>query len=82
MPILNYTTKIAAEKTVAEISKLLVRAKASAILTEYSPQGFPAAINFRILTEFGEMTFRLPANADRIYKVNPSARCLGPQNKF
>jgi hypothetical protein len=69
MPILNYTTQIAADKTVAEISRLLVRAKASAILTEYSPEGFPAAISFRVQTEFGLMTFRLPANADRIYKV-------------
>ena len=69
MSILNYSTSIAAEKTVAEISRLLVRAKASQILTEYSPEGLPAAISFRILTEFGVMTFRLPANADRIYKV-------------
>jgi hypothetical protein len=69
VPILNYTTSIAAEKTVAEISKILVKAKASAILTEYSPEGLPAAVNFRIMTEFGLMTFRLPSNADKVYEV-------------
>jgi hypothetical protein len=69
MPILNYTTTIAAEKTVAEISRILVRAKASSILTEYDPEGLPASVSFRVLTEFGLMTFRLPAESDRIYKV-------------
>ena len=69
MPLLNYTTQIAAQKTVSEITALLVRAKASTILTEYSPEGLPSALSFRILTEFGVMTFRLPSNADQVYKI-------------
>jgi len=67
--ILNYTTKVSADKTIAEIRRLLVKAKASAILTEYGPEGYPAAISFRILTEFGLLTFRLPADVQKIYQV-------------
>jgi len=33
--IANYTTKVAVEKTVAEITKLLAGAKTTAILSEY-----------------------------------------------
>lgn len=59
------------------------------ILTEYSPEGLPSALSFRILTEFGVMTFRLPSNADQVYKilqrqylrVPRSLRTLGQANR-
>jgi len=69
MSILNHTTDVSAEKTIAEISRLLVKAKASAILTEYEPDGLASAISFRILTEFGLLTFRLPADVQKVYQV-------------
>lgn len=69
MPILNYTTKIAASKTVAEIQSMLCKAKASAVLTEYDPEGVLSAISFRITKTHGLMSFRLPANVDSVYKV-------------
>jgi hypothetical protein len=69
MSILNYTTKVSADKTIAEIGRLLVKAKASAILTEYEPDGLPNAVSFRILTEFGLLTFRLPADVQKVYQV-------------
>ena len=37
MPILNYTTKIPAEQTAAEIMSILVKKGATDILTHYGP---------------------------------------------
>lgn len=69
MPILNYTTQIAAEKTVTEIQSMLARAKAQAVMSEYDDQGVLTALSFRIKTGAGVMNFRLPANVQKIYQV-------------
>lgn len=69
MAILNYTTQIQTEKTVAEIQTMLAKARANAILTEYDEAGILSAISFRIATSSGIMTFRLPANIQKIYQV-------------
>jgi hypothetical protein len=66
--ILNYTTTISAQRTVGEITELLANAKAEAILSEYK-DGLVVAVSFRIRTEFGVLTFRLPANVDQVYVV-------------
>jgi hypothetical protein len=67
--IANYTTTIAVEKTVAEICTLLARAKAIAVLSEYDGFGTVSAISFRINTEFGILSFRLPANVAGVLAV-------------
>lgn len=69
MSILNYTTQIAVEKTVGEIQKLLAGAGAQAVMTEYDSERVLTAISFRILCPFGMMSFRLPANVDKIFTV-------------
>ncbi|HEY0792245.1 MAG TPA: hypothetical protein VGD78_14365, partial [Chthoniobacterales bacterium] len=66
--ILNYTTTIGVEQTVAEITRLLAQAKAQAILTEFD-EGMVSALSFRIKTEFGVLTFRLPARVEQVYRV-------------
>ena len=67
MPILNYTTSIAVEKTVAEIQQKLARAGAQAVLTEYDSERVLIAISFRMMCQSIMVTFRLPAQVDRIY---------------
>lgn len=62
MPILNYTTSIAVDKTVAEIQAKLVKAKAGAVLAEYDGAGNITALSFKSQTAFGLMAFRLPAD--------------------
>lgn len=66
MAILNYTTKIAAEKTGMEIQKKLAMAGAQAVLMEYDNDGVMEAISFRISTPTGNMSFRLPAQIDGV----------------
>ncbi|MDH3599865.1 MAG: hypothetical protein OEU26_09550, partial [Candidatus Tectomicrobia bacterium] len=62
MPLLNYTTQIEAEKTLMEISRILTKHGAKAILTEFDREGDVAVLSFRV--EFGErdIAFRLPAD--------------------
>lgn len=66
--ILNYTTLIAAEKTAGEIQALLVKAKATAVMSEYDG-GVLARLSFRITTIHGDHAFQLPANIDGVFNA-------------
>lgn len=67
MPILNYTTSIAVEKTTSEIQGKLARAGAQAVMTEYDAERVLCALSFRMLCNGVMVSFRLPAQIDRIY---------------
>jgi hypothetical protein len=69
MAILNYTTKISADKTALEIQKLLIKAKAQAITTAYDDGGVLSSLSFRIMTPYGYVSFRLPANLQGVFKT-------------
>lgn len=69
MPLLNYTTTIAVEKTHGEICRLLAKHGAKSVLSEFDGEGEPTAVSFLIDTPFGERGFRLPANIDAVFKV-------------
>ncbi len=56
----NYTTSISSVKSVMEIEQLLGAFGAIAILKEYSGDGCVKSLSFKILTEHGEMPFKLP----------------------
>jgi hypothetical protein len=62
MPLLNYTTTVPTTKTVGEIQQLLVKAGATAVLHEYDSAGELIALSFGVETEFGPVSFRLPAD--------------------
>jgi len=76
--ILNYTTEVSAQRSVNEITTLLAKAKAQAILTELE-NGAVSAISFRIQTEFGILTFRLPARVPQVYVVLSKSRDIPPR---
>lgn len=84
MAILNYTTSIEAEKTAMEIQSKLVRAKATAVLSEYNGSVL-SHISFKVNTAHGEMAFRLPANIDGVLaamkrdKKVPRSQCTPAQ---
>ena len=69
MPILNYTTKIDAFKSIGEIQSTLSKHGARRIMQEYDDSGSPTAISFSINTPVGERAFILPANTEAVYKV-------------
>src|SRR5438046_5913470 len=67
--LLNFSTEIAAEKTVGEIQRKLAQAGASQVLHGYDTQGNLSELSFRIKTQFGEMAFRLPANVEAVEAI-------------
>lgn len=68
MAILNYTTEVSTEKTVGEIQAKLVAAKASAVMTQYD-NCVLTSLSFKIQTAHGEMSLKLPANIEGVYKA-------------
>lgn len=60
MPLLNYTTSIAPQKTVMEIQSMLAKAGASAILADYDTDGNIIALSFRLRADGNELSFKLP----------------------
>lgn len=60
MPLLNYTTSIAPQKTVMEIQSMLAKAGASAILADYDTEGNIVALSFRLRSDGSELSFKLP----------------------
>lgn len=61
MSLLNYTTEVPPERSIAEIQKMLSMHGVQGILTEYDgPQ--VSAVSFRILVSGTMIDFRLPCN--------------------
>lgn len=67
MPILNYTTSITVEKTTGEIQGKLAKAGAQAVMSEYDAEQVLCAVSFRMMCSGVMVSFRLPAQIDRIY---------------
>lgn len=68
MPIKNYTTKVSAAQSVAEIVGALAAHGAVKIQQDYEA-GRPISIAFMIETPAGPRGFRLPGSTDRVSSV-------------
>ena len=68
-PLLNYTTKIPAAQSFAEIVAMVHSHGAKRVLSDYGDDGEPEAISFAIETSSGLRTFRLPAEPYRCLAV-------------
>jgi hypothetical protein len=67
MPLLNYTTEVPANRSIAEITRMLQEGGASAILLENNADREISAVSFRMKTSFGlETAFTLPANVPAV----------------
>jgi hypothetical protein len=64
-PLLNYTTQVPVDRTVAEITRILVGQGASAVQTEYAAC-LATAVAFTLGSPRGADTYRIPARADRV----------------
>lgn len=63
MSLLNYTTKIDADKTASEIAKMLSMAGARAVLTEYNEKdGYVESLSFKMNLEGNDVGFKLPCD--------------------
>jgi hypothetical protein len=66
--IVNYTTQIAATKTVGEMQTALAQAGASRISTDYE-DGKPSALSFMLVTPHGPRHFTLPVNVPAMHRL-------------
>lgn len=69
MPLLNYTTKIPYQKTMAEVEALLMVHGASEIYKKVDDEGHVSALLFRLRTPDGNLPIRLPIDANATLEV-------------
>jgi hypothetical protein len=69
MPILNYTTKIDAYKTIYEIQKILSSKGANKITIDNDNRGLPIALTFCIYMNDFQTAFCLPCNFNGVLKA-------------
>jgi hypothetical protein len=67
--LLNYTTKIEAAQTAAEIMGVLSKVGTRGASIDYDPDGVPVALAFAIEAPHGEMAFRLPSRWEGVHAV-------------
>ncbi len=84
MAILNYTTSIDCEKTIAEIQKCLVKHGATKIITDYK-DNLPCAVTFCLIMKGQFVAFSLPANYQGVLRAMrkdskiPRSKCTDEQ---
>jgi hypothetical protein len=66
MAILNYTTEVPPERTVGEITSLLIRKGARSVTTNYGEGGDLQGISFIMLVGGLPVAFLLPSNVDGV----------------
>lgn len=60
--LFTYTTKIAAEKTVSEIQKVLVGIGARSVLYDYDDSGYITALSFKMNVNGKSLGYKLPVD--------------------
>jgi hypothetical protein len=69
MGILNYTTQVPVQRTVAQIQGILVSHGAKSIMINYTDSKEPESLSFMVRTPQGDLPFRLPANVKAVEKI-------------
>ena len=69
MPLLDYTTKVPASRTIGQIQGILAGHGANAILIEYGDRGEIIALSFKVKTPSGETGIKLPIDSQATFRV-------------
>jgi hypothetical protein len=69
MPILNYTTKVDAYKTITEIQQILAKRSAKKMIIDNDMKGNPIALTFCIDWNGMLTAFQLPCNFEGVLKA-------------
>lgn len=73
-PIANYTTTVPVDRTLVEIQKMLAKAGARRVLTEYDDDGEIAGLSFQVDISGQPVGFRLPANTEGVARALEAQR--------
>lgn len=76
MPIMNYTTKVAVDKTAAEVQAILGRSGAASVSVFYM-SGQPAGVTFTMSTPAGPREYRLPVDVEAMHRHLRSEHAAG-----
>lgn len=83
MPLLNYTSKVPASDSIVQISRMLAKAGASAVMHEYDDSGNIKALSFKIKmptaqdtanSPIPEISFRLPSDWRPVLEILKGVR--------
>lgn len=66
MGLMNFSTSVAAEKSVGEIEAILVKHRVRGVQKRYDAAGEITSLAFSLETPFGERSYRLPVNVDGV----------------
>jgi len=70
MALLNYTTKIEADKTAGEIAEMLRKGGARAVLTEYDENNeYVSSLSFKMKIGDQDVAFKLPCDWQPVLKI-------------
>lgn len=81
MAILNYTTEVPSERTIGEITSLLVRKGARTINSEYREDGSIEAVSFVMHVGGVPVRFVLPNKVEGVFKVILKDRPFHPNHR-
>ncbi len=70
--LLNYTTKISAQKTTGEIMEILAKHGARAVRVDYGEGGIIEGLSFNLKTDKGDIGIRLPVKPEAVLRVMES----------
>ena len=73
MPLLNYTSEVDADKSIAQISKMLGAHGAQKVMTDYK-DGAISALSFALEVNGKMMGFRLPCDWRPVYEILTSGK--------
>lgn len=68
-PIINARTEVSAQKSIGEVTAILMSAGARQIMTEFDDRGCPSGVTFTVPTSDGMRAFSLPVNVDKVAVV-------------
>lgn len=68
MAVVNYTTKVPAAKTVAEVQALLAKNGAARVAIDYD-NGVASGVTFGLTTAHGPRLFTLPVDVDAMHRL-------------
>ena len=69
MPLLNYTSKVPAYQSVAQIQDILAKHGATSIRADYDGQGHITGLAFQVEAKGGKVGFRLPVKVLQVQAV-------------
>ena len=74
MPLLNYTTEVSTDRTIAEIQKCLSEHGVSAVLAEYDDAGMITSLSFQIMMDGNKIAYKLPSDWEPVLKILENER--------